>query len=94
MDTYGTHGLSYQHSGGRLPHHASVNKIICRALVSCGVPAVLELVGVCHDDGKWPDGMSLIPWRKGLPLLWDFICTDTLAPCYFSLCGREVGGQL
>jgi len=24
--------------------------------------------------------MSLIPWRQGLPLLWDFICSDTLAP--------------
>jgi len=24
--------------------------------------------------------MSLIPWKEGLPLLWDFTCSDTLAP--------------
>jgi len=39
--------------------------------VSGGVPAVLEPVGVCSDDGKRPDGMSLISWWRGLPLLWD-----------------------
>ena len=44
------------------------NETIRRALVSGGVPAVLEPVGVCRDDGKRPDGMSLIPWRRGLPL--------------------------
>ena len=72
MDSFGTHGLSCQHSGSCLPHHASVNETICCALVSGGVPAVLEHIGVCRNDGKWPSGMSLIPWRRGLPLLWDF----------------------
>ena len=52
--------------------------------MSGGVPAVLEPVGVNHDDGKRPDGMSLIPWQKGLPLLWDFTCCDTLAPSNLS----------
>ena len=94
VDTYGTYGLSCQHSGGRLPCHASVNETIRRALVSGVVPAVLKPIGVCRDDGKRPDGMSLIPWWRGLPFLWDFTCSDTLAPFHFSLWGREVGGQL
>ena len=67
-----------------IPQHAAVNETICCALVSGGVPAVLELIGVCHNDGKRPDGMSLIPWSRGLPLLWDFICSDTLAPSNLS----------
>ena len=37
-----------QASGGRIPRHAAVNETIRRALVSGGVPAVLEPVGVCH----------------------------------------------
>ena len=57
-----SYGLSCRHSRGRLPRHASINETICHALVSGGVPAVLEPVGVCCDDGKQPDGMSLIPW--------------------------------
>ena len=40
----------------------------------------MEPVGVCHDDGNRPDGMSLIPWSQGLPLLWDFTCSHALAP--------------
>ena len=39
---------------------------------------------MCCDDGKRPDGTSLIPWSRGLPLLWDFTCTDTLAPSNLS----------
>jgi len=80
VDVFGTHGLSCRRSGGCIPRHAAVNETVCRALVSGGMPAVLEPVGVCHDDGKRPDGMALIPWRQGLPLLWDFTCSDTLAP--------------
>ena len=57
-----------------------MNETIHRALVSGGVPAVLEPVGVCCNDGKRPDGISLIPWSRGLPLLRDFTCSDTLAP--------------
>ena len=83
--------LSCRRSGGRLPRHASVNETIPRALVSDGVPAVLEPVGVYRDDGKRPDGMSLIPWRRGLPLLWDFACSDTLAPSHLATSVRGVG---
>ena len=61
VDVFGTHGLSCRRSGGRIPRHAAVNETIRRALVSGGVPAVLEPVGVCRNYGKRPDGMSLIP---------------------------------
>ena len=41
---------------------------------------------VDHNDGKRPDGMSLVPWSRGLPLLWDFTCSeqDTLTPSNMS----------
>ena len=32
--------------------------------------------------------MTLIPWDKGQSLLWDFICTDTLAPSYVNSSSR------
>ena len=60
-----------------------MNETICRTLVSGDAPTVLEPVGVCCDD-KRPDGMSLIPWSRGWPLLWDFISSDTLAPSNLS----------
>ena len=81
---FGTHGLSCKRSGGRIPRHAAANQTIRRALVSRGVPAVLEPIGVCRNDGKRPGGMSMIPWSRDLPLLWDFTCSDTLAPSNLS----------
>jgi len=62
VDTFGIHGLACRCSGSCVPQHAAVNETVCCALVSGGVPAVLEPVGVSRDDGKRPDGMSLIPW--------------------------------
>jgi len=47
-----------QPSGGHIPQHAAVNETVRHALVSVGVPVVLK--PVCCDDGKRPNGMSLI----------------------------------
>ena len=71
VESTGHHGLSCRRSGGRISRHQSANETICRALVSGGIPAVLEPVGIAREDGKRPDGMSLI--------LWDFTCSDTMA---------------
>ena len=35
--------------------------------------------------------MTLIPWRQGKSLLWDFTCTDTFAPSYISNTSSQVG---
>ena len=72
VNVFGTRGLSCGHSGSHIPRHATVNEMIRCALVSGGVHAALEPVDVCHNNGKRPDGMTLISWRRGLPLVWYF----------------------
>ena len=52
------------------------------------VPPYVYIIVVCvimliHKAGC-PDEMSLIPWSRGWPLLWDFISSDTLAPSKLS----------
>ncbi|XP_047985709.1 uncharacterized protein LOC125225875 [Leguminivora glycinivorella] len=79
---FGTHGLSCTKSAGRSARHASLNDILRRALVSAGTPSVLEPTGLARDDGKRPDGMTLVPWKLGRPLVWDATCVDTLAPSH------------
>ena len=46
---------------------------------AAGVPSHLEPVGMCRDDGKRPDGATLIPCKQGKCLVWDFICVNTIA---------------
>lgn len=79
VDSLGHHGLSCGRSAGRSPRHASLNDVIRRALASAGAPAILEPTGLARDDGKRPDGMTLVPWKMGRPLVWDATCADTLA---------------
>jgi hypothetical protein len=80
VSSFGTHGLSCKRSAGRHSRHASVNSLISRALQSARIPCTLEPVGLSRNDGKRPDGLTLTPWSHGKSLIWDFTCSDTLAP--------------
>jgi hypothetical protein len=49
-------------------------------LTSIHVNSTLEPNGLSRDDGKCPDGMTLLPWiNKGQPLVWDITIVDALA---------------
>ena len=84
MSQFGTHGLSCRSSEGRHPRHAAINDIMCRTLSSAGIPARLEPPGLLWSDGKRPDGMTLLPWTSGRPLVWDATCSDTFVESYRS----------
>jgi hypothetical protein len=56
------------------------------------VSSTLEPNGLSRDDGKRPDGMTLVPWIKGQPLVWDVTVVDTLAGSYV-LKSSEVSGS-
>ncbi len=53
-----------------------------RALSSAQVPFRLEPSGLTRSDGKRPDGVTMVTWRNGRPLIWDATCPDTLALSY------------
>lgn len=77
VDANGHHGLSCSRCAGRIPRHQAVNEIIRRAMISAGVPCVLEPPGLSRSDGKRPDGLTLIPWQRGRCLVWDATCVNT-----------------
>ena len=91
VDELATHGLHCRKSQGRHSRHFAVNDIIHRALGSAGVPSRLEPKGTNPSDGSRPDGVSLVPWKSGRPLTWDFTCPDTFAPSHLSHSSAESG---
>ncbi|KAH0810802.1 hypothetical protein GEV33_011989 [Tenebrio molitor] len=91
VDEIGTHSLSCFKSSGRFSRHTEINSIINRSLTSIHVNSTLEPNGLSRDDGKRPDGMTLVPWIKDQPLVWDVTVVDTLADSYV-LKSSEVSG--
>ena len=91
VNPLGTHALSCKHSEGRHSRHAALNEIVHRTLSAAGVPSRLEPPGLLRSDGKRPDGMTLVPWSAGRPLVWDATCPDTYASSYRGRATREAG---
>jgi hypothetical protein len=63
-----------------------------KSVESLSLKTFLEPNGLSRDDGKRPDGMTLVPWIKGQPLVWDVTVVDTLADSYV-LKSSEVSGS-
>jgi hypothetical protein len=79
VDSSVVHGLACRRSAGRHVRHNAVNDLIKRALASANVPSMLEPNSLSRDDGKRPDGLTVLPWANGRCMVWDFTCPDTLA---------------
>ena len=52
---------------------------------------MLEPHSLCRDDGKRPDGLTVMPWANGRCLVWDLTCPDTLAASHLSHAVRSPG---
>ena len=48
-------------------------------------------MGVSRANGKRPDGLTLLPWKNGKCLLWDYTCSGTLAPSYVEGSAKSPG---
>lgn len=75
----GLHGLSCRHGSGRHSRHNQVNDLLCRAFISAGTLTTREPHSLCTRDGKRPDGVTQVPWKKGRCIAWDATCPDTFA---------------
>jgi hypothetical protein len=84
VDSTGIHGLVCRKSAGRLVRHNAVNDLIKRGLASANVPSMLEPNSLSRDDGKRPDGLTVLPWANGRCMVWDFTCPNTLAASHLN----------
>ena len=82
VDSLGTHAFSCKRSSARIQRHNYINDIIWRALGRAAVPCSKEPQGLLRDDGKRPDGLTLVPWMSGKCATWDVTVVDTLGGAY------------
>uniref|UniRef100_A0A1X7V6L1 Uncharacterized protein n=1 Tax=Amphimedon queenslandica TaxID=400682 RepID=A0A1X7V6L1_AMPQE len=91
VDDLATHGLHCKRSDGRLHRHSSINDILRRAFTAAGIPSRLEPSGLIGAESRRPDGVTLVPWKVGKCMCWDFTCPDTLAPSYVTMAATAGG---
>ena len=91
VDPLGQHALSCKKHPGRTQRHAWLNDLIHRALIRAAIPAVKEPQGLSRDDGKRPDGLTLVPWQSGRSATWDVTVSHTLATSYVSQSAQQAG---
>ncbi|MEL7309747.1 MAG: hypothetical protein AAGK05_19145 [Pseudomonadota bacterium] len=65
-----------------------MNDVINRALNSIQLPTRVEPSGLLPSSNLKPDGISLTPWTRGKPLVWDVTCAFPLAASWLSTAQR------
>jgi len=70
VDAQGLHAMVCKKAPGKIARHHVLNDIIWRAFGAAGIPAVQKPSGLDRQDGKRPDGLTLIPWQGGRSLVW------------------------
>ena len=84
VDARGLHALSCRKSTPRHIRHSQLNDQIWRAVRKAQIPAVKVPLDLTREDGKRPDGATLIPWAQGKPLSRDVKVPDTYAPSHLA----------
>ena len=78
MEVHSIHGLSCRLGKGHHYCHTTINDIIHRVSFHiCRFHSGRNIQAYnYHMDGKYPDGITVVPWKCGK--LWDVTCLDSL----------------
>ena len=91
VDARGLHSFCCKQASGRSSRHHVLNDLVARAFASAGTPVVKEPVGLSRQDGKRPDGLTLIPFAGGKAMIWDVTVVCSTADSYIDLAVQGAG---
>ena len=91
MDTCGLHAFVCKMAPSQITRHHSLNDIISRAFASAKIPVTKEPSSLFRSDDKRPDGLTQIPWHKGLSLTWEVTVATSLTDSYISASTSSAG---
>ena len=69
------------------------NDVIRESLKRACIPSALEPTGLIRNDGRRPDGVTMLPWSRGRSLAWDFTSVHSLVASHLSK-GRQEGSSV
>jgi len=90
VDAQGLHAMVCKKVPGRIARHQVLNDIIWRSCFA-SISATKKPSGLVRQDGKRPDGLTLIPWQGGRSLACDVTVVSTLAQSYADRTATGVG---
>lgn len=61
-----------KYAAGRITRHQAINDVIARAFVTVDIPVTREPTGLSINVNKRPDGFTVLLWREGKPLAWEW----------------------
>jgi len=77
---YTTEGTNNNNNNNNHHHHHHRASCPQRHYLTCVCLSQMSRTsGLFHSDGKRPDGLTLIPWQRGLSLTWNVTVPTTLA---------------
>ena len=79
LEELGEHAICCKRGAARFARRSTVNSLIADSLRSAGLPLRLEPCGLNREDGKRPDGETLISFDNGLRLVWNATIRHPLA---------------
>ena len=88
-DEHGSYALICKLIKSRFTRHQMGNDVIRESLKSACISSTSEPTGLLRNDGRHPDGVTMLPWSKGHSLAWDFTCAHRLAASHLSKGGQE-----
>ena len=68
-----------------------IDDLIWRAIKRAKIPTRKEPTGLIMQNGKLPDGATLIAWSKGKALAWDVTIADTYTASHLQSTALEAG---
>ena len=57
----------------------TIRDVICRSVGRANISAQKEPLGLLRNNGKRPDGVTIIPWKHGRCLTWNVTVHNTCA---------------
>ena len=90
VDEHGVHCFACSRNNAKILRHTMVNRCVSATVASAGFQTRMEPTVIENKFGVRPDGMTIIPFKRGLNLAWDVSIPHPLCRSHLDT-NKEIG---